>query len=91
MNKYLFFILFLFPVHLFAQEADTLIVEAEPHYDILQELRTESHNGGQVILDSDTPIDNLLQWHIRMRKRKLLQVTGFKFIRSVRSAATSKT
>ncbi|MFR7823573.1 MAG: hypothetical protein ACLU30_10595 [Odoribacter splanchnicus] len=33
MNKYLFFILFLFPVHLFAQEADTLIVEAEPHYD----------------------------------------------------------
>ena len=43
MNKYLFFILFLFPVHLFAQEADTLIVEAEPHYDILQELRTESH------------------------------------------------
>ena len=30
MNKYLFFILFLFPVHLFAQEADTLIVEEEP-------------------------------------------------------------
>ena len=27
MNKYLFFILFLFPVHLFAQEADTLIME----------------------------------------------------------------
>lgn len=30
MNKYLFFILFLFPVHLFAQEADTLILEEEP-------------------------------------------------------------
>ena len=70
MNKYLFFILFLFPVHLFAQEADTLIVEAEPHYDILQELRTESHNGGQVILDSDTPIDNLLQWHIHLNEKK---------------------
>ena len=69
MNKYLFFILFLFPVHLFAQEADTLIVEAEPHYDI-QELRTESHNGGQVILDSDTPIDNLLQWHIHLNEKK---------------------
>ena len=48
MNKYLFFILFLFPVHLFEQQADTLIVEEEPHNDILQELRTESHNGGQV-------------------------------------------
>ena len=70
MNKYLFFILFLFPVHLFAQEADTLIVEEEPHYDILQELRTESHNGGQVILDSDTPIDNLLQWHIHLNEKK---------------------
>ena len=70
MNNYLFFILFLFPVHLFAQEADILIVEEEPHYDILQELRTESHNGGQVILDSDTPIDNLLQWHIHLNEKK---------------------
>ena len=70
MNKYLFFILFLFPVHLFAQEADTLIMEEEPHYDILQELGTESHNGGQVILDSDTPIDNLLQWHLKEMRNK---------------------
>ena len=82
MNKYLFFILFLFPVHLFAQEADTLIVEEEPHYDILQELRTESHNGGQVILDSDTPIEwekenfyrlpdsNLLGQFVRLQHRQ---------------------
>ena len=85
MNKYLFFILFLFPVHLFAQEADTLIVEAEPHYDILQELRTESHNGGQVILDSDTPIDNLLQWHIHLNEKKKT-FTGYRIqIHSVSS------
>lgn len=70
MNKYLFFILFLFPVYLYAQEADTLILEEEPHYDILQELGTESPDGGQVILDSDTSINNLLQWHIRLNEKK---------------------
>ena len=71
MNKYLFFILFLFPVHLFAQEADTLIVEAEPHYDILQELRTESHNGGQ--------------WHIHLNEKKKT-FTGYRIqIHSVSS------
>lgn len=72
MSKYIIFILFLFPVHLFSQEqeSDTLGITEEPHYDIIQELRTNDNNGGQVLLTNDKSIDNLLQWHIHLNEKK---------------------
>lgn len=70
MNKYLCLISILFPVHLFAQEADSLLVEEKPHYDILQELGTESHNGGQATVESDSSTAHLLQWHIHLNEKK---------------------
>lgn len=70
MNKYFFFILLFLPFQLFAQETDTLIVAEEPHYDIIQELQTDSIHSGQVRISSDRHINDLLQWQVHLNEKK---------------------
>lgn len=85
MNRHIFFILLFFPIQLFAQEADTLVVEEESRYDIIQELQTPLDNGGEVTLDSDSHIDNLLQWRIHLNEKNKT-FTGYRIqIHSVSS------
>ena len=79
MDKYIFFLLFLLPVSLWAQtpEADTLTITEEPRYDLLEELRTPGNNDGQARISADKNIDNLLQWHIHQNK-KSKAFTGYR-------------
>lgn len=69
MSKYFFFLFFLLPLSLFAQEPDTLIIAEEPQYHILEELQIPGNNDGEVRLSTDQNITNLLQWHIHQNKK----------------------
>lgn len=61
-------ILFLFPSHLWANDPDSVVVA--PRYDIMSELQQPESNGGEVRLQQDAAINNLLKWHIHMNEKK---------------------
>lgn len=48
---------------------DTLTIEPEIHYDIIQELKQQDNNGGSVKLNSSQKINNLLHLHVNQNKR----------------------
>ncbi len=68
MWKYFFFLGFVFPFRLSAQTADSTVIE-EPHYDIVSELQQSTDNGGEVRLNSDPKVADLLQWHIHLNEK----------------------
>lgn len=82
MSKLIVLIL-LFPIRLLANTPDSVIVV--PRYDIIEELQTPGENGGEVRLHCDSPIANLLKWHIHMNDKKKT-FTGYRIqIHSVNS------
>lgn len=63
-------ILLLLTGKLYAASAqDTLTIEPEIHYDIIQELKQQDSNGGSVKLNSSQKINNLLHLHVNQNKR----------------------
>lgn len=66
MYKFIFIFLFLLPLTVAAQETDSVFVE--PHYDLITELQQYSHSGGEVKIQSDSHVADLLQWHIHQNE-----------------------
>lgn len=68
MNKYLFFIFFLFR-SICLHKKQIPIVEEEPHYVFSGNTGSESHNGGQVT-STATRDRQFAQWHIHLNEKK---------------------
>lgn len=67
----LIIILFLLPLSVFAQEepdSTEIISPARP--DLIGEIQQSSIEGGKVLITADRPVNNLLEWHIRLNERK---------------------
>lgn len=69
MTKYLTCFCLLLPVYAFGQKTDSLSAET-PHPDIIREWQTAGPQAGQVILHSEKQVENLLQWHIQLNKKR---------------------
>lgn len=61
-------LLFLFPLQLFANTPDSLVIV--PRYDILTELNQHGKHDGAVRLHSSSSINNLLKWHTHLNEKK---------------------
>ncbi len=68
MMKY-FFLLFLFPLSVFASTPDSVVVE--PQYDLMKELlQNDSIQHGKIKIHCDSTITNLLKWHTKLNEKK---------------------
>ncbi len=75
MYKFILILLILLPVHLYALEPDSVIIE--PRYDIMHDLRRPESNGGEVKIREEAHINNLLKLYT-YRNEKNKSFTGFR-------------
>lgn len=75
MYKFILILLTLLPVHLYASEPDSVIIE--PRYDIMNELRKSERNGGEVKVKGDVHINNLLKLYVHQNEKNK-SFTGFR-------------
>jgi len=76
-------LLCILPVQLYASAPDSVMIV--PRYDILEKLQQNDRTEGEVRIQSDPTIDNLLKWHKHLNEQKKT-FTGYRIqIHSVNS------